>query len=86
VAEPWIAVDVRRRADLSLGLSASGPVSRSGRPLSGLGVEGQGRWKRPEGKHVRKLAGTFAHALGSGTEGVEEGTVADAELDLLRIV
>ena len=54
--------------------------------LSGRGVEGQGRWKCPEGKHIHKLAGTFAHALGSGAEGVDEGTVADAELDLRRIV
>ena len=86
VAEPWIAVDGRRRADLSHGLSASGSVSRSGRPLSGRGVERQGGWKRPDGEHVRKLPGTFAHALGSGAEGVDEGTVADAELDLRRIV
>jgi len=57
-----------------------------GQPRSGRGVEGQGRREGPEGKHLAQLAGALAQARGSGAEGVDEGTVAVAKLQLGCIV
>jgi len=41
---------------------------RGGLPRSGRGIEGQGRWKDPEGKHVRELAEKKTLALPAGKE------------------
>jgi hypothetical protein len=54
--------------------------SRKGRGQARVCSEGQ------EGKHLTQLACAFTQAQGSSAEGVDEGTVADAELYLSRIV
>jgi len=50
------------------------------------GVEWQGRRKGPQGKHLRQLACAVAQALGAGAEGVDEGAVLGAELELDLLV
>ena len=57
-----------------------------GRCGSGRGIEWQGWWEGPQGKHFRQLASPVPQAQGTCAESVDKGAVLGAEIELRLLV